>query len=589
MNQGLELTHFPEPQLQDSWDFLGELEDIRTLAELGLLDEDCLSPQDGINSLAGLPGSDGGVTGNSYQVEHPPNDNGPPWPHILETEEVFEPKESVPTTTVAEASGAGKQILKRPFDSIGCATDAAFGETTRPAKWPCHLVIDDTEPRASNSHPFDKYPSPTYDAIPASLQSYQGTLTGTEGPPGTSATHTDTTRTANIERTSIDQHMLSLPPSTQQLSTPTVLDSSARAQREPSVDSLFDSFDDINVPDTASAHQPLSLPGTRRHTLSPSILSPPESPIPLEEPPVREAPVTERQLPASASELLRTNNNVKNQDLINYAHREIFTMPCNAQKYISPYPRMGGPLGYFPSTPTVHVKSVEVAEDTIVDRMNQYRKLLSNLRYDRNKYLWLSKEWTAVDSRTGKTKAQEIKEECSALKRLVALKEKRATDAMTEAEFWRNKYQSLAVTYGNLASQHKVAMAPQNAPGTPLTSQSLPAALPTSQPSTRTPSISGTTCSEPVSIDLTAEEPVPIEPRASRQTPRLEPNVTALNGLRKKKYQWLDNNRNRALSQRATQIGEGEIEQDEREEEEEEEDDDDELAQMMMRELESTV
>ncbi|KAK2839165.1 hypothetical protein FQN49_006411 [Arthroderma sp. PD_2] len=569
MNQGMELTHFPEPQLQHLWDFTGELEDVEdidTLANLGLLDGSISGYQDGLNSLAGSSKGDGGIGSEPLQVNSTPNDSIPPRPDIAGTNDDCQPSQNElpPPTDSAGSSALGKQALKRSFDSIDAVTNFSFDESSGPAKRICHLLADDLEPESNDTHAVEKYPSPCYDGTPTPPKSCGGASTGMESVPGPclapSTSYSDISE-IDSRRASVGQHMLSLPPNTQQHPSHTCSDSGSRTQRELSVDSLFDDLDNPDVPDAASTHQPLSLPSTARHTLSPSILSPPESPIPFEEPPVREPQ------PKNASELLQKNNNIKNQDLIKSMQREIFTMPCNAQKYISPYPRMGGPLGYFPSAPTVHVKCVEVAEDTVVNRMNQYRKLHQNLRYDRDKYMWLATEWTAIDSRTGKTKPQKINEECSALRRLIAFKERRANDAMAEAEFWRSKYKDLAVAYSNLSHQHMTATTPRNISAAP--SQ---ASQSSSQPTTRAPSISATTNSESISIDLTADEPVSTETRAPE--PRLSPNIAALNKMRKKKYQWLNNNRNPTAPQRTTEI---------------EDEDDDELAQMMMQELETSV
>ncbi|EEQ35711.1 hypothetical protein McanMca71_007577 [Microsporum canis] len=552
MNQGLELTNFTEPQLQNLWDFPGELEGLEgfdTLPDIGLFEEDGgLDYQDGLDGLVDSRRGDDGNTNNLPQRDSTLIDTIYPAQGQADAGARHPLLRDGCAHALTEMTDVGKHTLKRPFNSIDDATNTPIDESSETAKRQCQIILA----RPNNSYHGEKDPSSCSHGAPASQHTNHGASTVIQGASNYSSTSGEKVRL----------HMLSLPPSVQQSPNDT-----SRAQREPSVDSLFDDLDDSTVP--PSHHQPLSLPGSTRLTVSPSILSPPESPLP------EEPTFSKSQWPKAVSEIIRKNNSIENQDVVSSMYREIFTMPRNAQKYISPYPRMGGPLGYLPSTPVAHVKCVEVAKDTVANRMNQYRKIIHKLRYDRDKYLWLSTEWNAVDSKTGKTKAQQTKEECSGLRRSITLRNKAVNEAMAETEFWRNKYRNLETAYCNLANQYKIATASNNRLNTPA-SQPQPASQPSSQPATRTPSISSTPCSEPVSIDLTAEEPGTSDPTLLSQTSSLpEPRTSALSRMRKKRYNWLNNGQPFPKANVTENNGD--------------DDEEDELSQMLMRELEAST
>ncbi|KAM5466557.1 hypothetical protein MauCBS54593_005814 [Microsporum audouinii] len=566
MNQGLELTNFTEPQLQNLWDFPGELEGLEgfdTLPDIGLLEDGGLDYQDGLDGLVDSRKGDGGNTGNLPQRDSTLIDTIYPAQGQADTGARHPLLRDGCAHALTEMTDVGKHTLKRPFNSIDDATNTPIDESSETAKRQCQIILT----RPNNSYHGEKDPSSCSHGAPASQHINHSASTVIQAASNSSSL--PQTNYSSISGENVRLHMLSLPPSVQQYPNDT-----SRAQREPSVDSLFDDLDDSTVP--PSHHQPLSLPGSTRLTISPSILSPPESPLPVEE-----HAFSKPQRPKAVSEIIRKNNSIENQDVVSSMHREIFTMPRNAQKYISPYPRMGGPLGYLPSTPVAHVKCVEVAKDTVANRMNQYRKIIHKLRYDRDKYLWLSTEWNAVDSKTGKTKAQQTKEECSALRRSITLRNKAVNEAMAETEFWRNKYRNLETAYCNLANQYKIATASNNRLNTPA-SQSQPASQPSSQPATRTPSISSTPCSEPVSIDLTTEEPGTSDPTLLSQTSSLsEPRTSALSRMRKKRYNWLNTRQSSPAPQATAQVAENDDGDDH--------DEEDELSQMLIRELEASA
>ncbi|EFQ96758.1 hypothetical protein MGYG_08682 [Nannizzia gypsea CBS 118893] len=546
VNQGQELTHLLEPQLQHLWDFPSELDGIEgldSLSDLGFFG-DGEDLQAALDRFTAVNGVDDGITGNQLQYATSLDGDTTPAAGKTSTHGGQLPTDEHADTLTVGPLGDGKHMLKRPFNNIDDATSSVIDDVCGTFKRQCtpakaletltaEGVLSSTIDTTSPSHTGDGLINPSQQGSNPSVLFSQDRSSGEENvPPNITVEHT---RASSPVQCTADEI--------------------ARGERESSVDSLFDDdFDILNktAPPPAPAHQPLSLPGTIRHTLPSSILSPPESPPTIEEPasfkPWVRKPV---------SEIIKKYNSIGNQDLLNSMYRQVFTTPCNAEKYISPYPRMGGPLGYLPSTPVAHVKCVEVADSTVSDRINQYRKIAQKMRYERDKNAWLAAQWNGIDPVTGKSKAQLMREECTLLKRSITFKNKAIEEATAEAERWRIKFRNLEAAHLNLQTQYHAAIA--------IASKATAATLGSRQ----TPSKPTAIPSGPARIDLTAEEPAIAGPA-----------VSALSRMRMKKYSWLDNSRPCQTPQRAPSSTENEPEC--------EQDDNDGLGEMLAQELEAS-
>ncbi|KAK2737765.1 hypothetical protein FQN57_007413 [Myotisia sp. PD_48] len=252
--------------------------------------------------------------------------------------------------------------------------------------------------------------------------------------------------------------------------------------------------------------------------------------------------------PDLVSHRVLEKNGLQKGDLLACENRDVFRAFVAAPKYISPYPRIGGPLGYIPSAPMLHVRCIEVADDVVESRFRKYRQVLHSAKYDRDKYMWAAKEWTFVDPATGKTKEQLLKEEPMFLKRALALKHKKACQAVEEAKLWRNKFKDMEKRYKELL-RTSINIAPRydrpcsNQRGPTLNQRSGYSSL--GRPSPTPSNISAKSCPplskvpNPTVIDLTKpEEPPPVikPPIHILSSGR---NSAAMDEIQKKSYAWL--------------------------------------------------
>ncbi|EZG05195.1 hypothetical protein H106_04951 [Trichophyton rubrum CBS 735.88] len=539
MNQGQELTHLIEPQLQHLWGFPAEpyvTEGLDSLSDLGLFG-DGSDFQDALDRLTASNGGNDNVDGSLLQHDTTLNGNTIPAAENTETHG-YQPSLDEHTGALTAGLDDGKHVLKRSFDCIDDATNARTDDTCETSKRLC------------------KSPSNTPGTIRIASPSTLCDATSCHSSDGSIASSHNGSHLALLQRTgrSYEQENVSQAITVERAlrSPPTqcIPDDNSRRERESSVDSLFDDVEVPGepVPPPVPIHQPLSLPGRPCHTVFSSILSPPESPPGAE--PVFLKPWVRKPV----SEIIKKYNNIGSQDLLNSMCRQVFTTHRNAEKYISPYPRMGGPLGYLPSTPVAHVKCVEVADSTVNHRINQYRRIAHRMRYERDKIAWFSAQWGDIDPVTGKSKAQQMREECTLLKRSITFKNKAIEEATADAELWRNKFRNLEAAHLNLLTQYHAAIAVASK----ATAANLASHQGTSKPTT--------VASEPARIDLTAEKPVTAKPA-----------VSALNRMRMKKYNWLDNSRRCPAPQPATPAAENESEPGQ--------DDNDERSQMLVQEL----
>ncbi|EZF36467.1 hypothetical protein H109_03666 [Trichophyton interdigitale MR816] len=536
MNQGQELTHLLEPQLQHLWDFPGEpdvIEGLGSLSDLGLFG-DGSDLQDTLDRFTASNGGNDDIDRNPLQHDTTLIDNTSSAVEHGCQPSADEHADALTTTGLDD----GKRMLKRSFDCIDDATNIPTDHTCETSKRQCVALSNTPGTLQVES------PSPLRDTT--SCHSSGGSIASSHrGSHPALISHADRScEQDNVSKAITVEHTLPSP------STQCIPDDNSRGERESSVDSLFDDVEVPSepVPPPVPIHQPLSLPGRTCHTASSSILTPPESPPSAE--PVFLKPWVRKPV----SEIIKKYNDIGNQDLLNSMYRQVFTTPRNAEKYISPYPRMGGPLGYLPSTPVAHVKCVEVADSTVNHRINQYRRVAHKMRYERDKVAWFSAQWGGIDPVTGKSKAQQMREECTLLKRSITFKNKAIKEATAEAELWRNKFRNLEAAHLNLLTQYHAAIAVASK----ATAANLVSNQRASKPTTES--------SDPARIDLTGDEPVTAKPA-----------VSALNRMRMKKYNWLDNNRRYQTPQCATPAAENESESGR--------DDNDELSQMLVQEL----
>ncbi|KAE8371348.1 hypothetical protein BDV26DRAFT_286858 [Aspergillus bertholletiae] len=152
----------------------------------------------------------------------------------------------------------------------------------------------------------------------------------------------------------------------------------------------------------------------------------------------------------STSELTKERFSLDSWDLAANASREVLQRIQEEPEYTTPYPQYGGPLGYLPSAPSVHVKYVEVAEDRMNYRLSCLKDRVYQLTCERNKYKNAWFQWTTIDPATGKTKEQLLREENAMLRRVSSQHQNRVEQYKREAMEWKNRLHELGTTYNNL-------------------------------------------------------------------------------------------------------------------------------------------
>ena len=281
----------------------------------------------------------------------------------------------------------------------------------------------------------------------------------------------------------------------------------------------------------------------------------------------------------SVSDLTKDRFSLDSSDLASNTSREILQRIHQEPEYTSPYPEYGGPLGYLPSAPNIHVRYIEVAEDRMNYRLSSLKDRVYHLTCERNKYKNAWFQWTTIDPVTGKTREQLLREENAMLRRVSSQHQNRVEQYKREAAEWKNRLHELGTIYNNLLYEIHVqkqvpAVAPipdsykppraSQARGQPLTpnshpvtpapsgdmqhvrqgSQSLPpqgmplgaSGIHENQQSTSSATEHGSTS---VTIDLTDEmenKSAPPEPATEGDQRRME----MLQSLRNKRYGWLE-------------------------------------------------
>lgn len=281
-------------------------------------------------------------------------------------------------------------------------------------------------------------------------------------------------------------------------------------ERSTTPDSLFDEASSpVNLPQENSLppNNSTGVCAKENHMEPPSTVTKPLSLPPP--PPCSSSPQAVPQSPAPVTaKRVESTFELSTGDLLGAQIREVFRHQQQAPRYISPYPRVGGPLGYLPSSPSLHTKCVEVSTDEVVERMRKYRQRIHSVAYERDKYMQSNAEKALIDSRTGKTTSQMMKEEIGSLKRSMYSQNKKTEQLRREADEWRTRFDQVTQTYNNLV--HNFYMIPRCQSGNfsiPLPQQAMPPARPptpslSTHSGTATPPV-GSTLPTPVSMAST--------------------------------------------------------------------------------------
>lgn len=267
----------------------------------------------------------------------------------------------------------------------------------------------------------------------------------------------------------------------------------------------------------------------------------------------------------NASSITKQRFFLSDQDVIANADREMLKRVDPEPDYVSPYPVYGGPLGYLPSSPGIHVKCIEVAEDRISDRIDNLKRQVKRLTYERNKYKTAWEEFTTVDRATGKPKEQLLLEENAMIRRGFSYNRARVEVHRQEVEEWKGKFYDLARTYNHLLSDFQEKRIPTVASpppgvsvnphvqhthtGTLMHPPATRSRAATNQPTVTTSKYPNTSVeplqaaakANPVTIDLTegADETISQVPRPSRPQEPSQNGVDLRRSFQNKKYGWL--------------------------------------------------
>lgn len=168
-----------------------------------------------------------------------------------------------------------------------------------------------------------------------------------------------------------------------------------------------------------------------------------------------------------ASDVTKQRFSLNDQDVTAHKNHEMLKRVDPQVEYVSPYPVYGGPLGYLPSSPGIHVKCVGVANDRICDRMDNLRCRVQKLTYERDKYKSSLLDCTTVDPDTGKPVPQVLREQNATLRRLSSHNKTRGKMYKKEMDEWKNRFYSLATTYNNLLREFQYQQRPLTFAPTP--------------------------------------------------------------------------------------------------------------------------
>ncbi|KAL2832027.1 hypothetical protein BDW59DRAFT_139572 [Aspergillus cavernicola] len=148
------------------------------------------------------------------------------------------------------------------------------------------------------------------------------------------------------------------------------------------------------------------------------------------------------------SESTKERFSLNEQDFMTNTTREVLRVSRNIE-YASPYPVSGGPLGYLPSAPGIHVKCVAMGEEQKDRQVLSLRAKVGQLIRDRDHYKKSLLSYATMDG-TGKTPEQLLRAENAMLRRVSSRHQARVDEYKKEATDWKNKLHVLGVYYNNL-------------------------------------------------------------------------------------------------------------------------------------------
>ncbi|KAL2836155.1 hypothetical protein BJY01DRAFT_222383 [Aspergillus pseudoustus] len=148
------------------------------------------------------------------------------------------------------------------------------------------------------------------------------------------------------------------------------------------------------------------------------------------------------------SDTTRERFSLDETDIITATAREIFKVQKEPE-YASPYPVSGGPLGYLPSAPGIHVKCVAVGESLKENQILSLRAKVSQLTRERDHFKKSLLQYATMDS-SGKTPEQLLREENAMLRRVSSRHQARVEEYKKEAAEWKNKLHLLGTIHNNL-------------------------------------------------------------------------------------------------------------------------------------------
>ncbi|KAL4975433.1 hypothetical protein BDW66DRAFT_67000 [Aspergillus desertorum] len=158
--------------------------------------------------------------------------------------------------------------------------------------------------------------------------------------------------------------------------------------------------------------------------------------------------------PHRTSESTKEGFALDEQDILATVTRE-FLQVRKEPEYASPYPVSGGPLGYLPSNPAIHVKCLAVGDDKMLNEIQSLRAQLYQTTRERDQYKKSLLHYAELDG-SGKSPEQLLREENAMLRRVSTRHRSRVDEYKQEAVAWKNKLHEVSTLYNNLLYEIEV-------------------------------------------------------------------------------------------------------------------------------------
>ncbi|KAL4751477.1 hypothetical protein BDW72DRAFT_173453 [Aspergillus terricola var. indicus] len=154
------------------------------------------------------------------------------------------------------------------------------------------------------------------------------------------------------------------------------------------------------------------------------------------------------------SEYTKEGFSLNEQDILATTTRE-FLQVRKEPVYKSPYPVSGGPLGYLPSNPALHVTCVAVGDEKMLNEIQSLRAQLYRTTRERDQYKKSLLQYAELDG-SGKSPEQLLREENAMLRRVSTRHQSRVDEYKKEAAAWRNRLHEVSTLYNNLLYEIEV-------------------------------------------------------------------------------------------------------------------------------------